>query len=62
MAQRLLFDWDPAKAAANLAKHGVSFEQAYWSLPIRSLLPCLTDLGLQTRNAGSPLGWREAEV
>ena len=22
------FDWDKAKAAANLAKHGVSFEQA----------------------------------
>ena len=28
MAQRVLFDWDPAKAAANLAKHGVSFEDA----------------------------------
>ena len=26
MAQR--FDWDPAKAAANLRKHGVSFEEA----------------------------------
>ena len=22
------FEWDPAKSAANLAKHGVSFEQA----------------------------------
>lgn len=22
------FDWDPAKAAANLKKHGVSFEEA----------------------------------
>jgi uncharacterized protein len=22
------FEWDPAKAAANLAKHGVSFEEA----------------------------------
>lgn len=22
------FDWDPEKAAANLAKHGVSFEEA----------------------------------
>ncbi|MGO4686226.1 BrnT family toxin [Hyphomicrobium sp. 2TAF46] len=22
------FDWDPAKAKANLAKHGISFEQA----------------------------------
>jgi uncharacterized protein len=24
----LRFEWDPAKAAANLAKHGVSFEEA----------------------------------
>ena len=24
----LEFEWDPAKAAANLAKHGVSFEEA----------------------------------
>ncbi len=25
---RLLFEWDPAKAAANEAKHGVTFEEA----------------------------------
>jgi uncharacterized protein len=25
---RIEFDWDPAKAAANLAKHGVAFEDA----------------------------------
>ena len=25
---RFEFDWDPAKAAGNLAKHGVSFEDA----------------------------------
>ncbi len=24
----ITFDWDPAKAASNLRKHGVSFEQA----------------------------------
>lgn len=24
----LRFDWDPAKAAANLRKHGISFEEA----------------------------------
>ena len=24
----LLFEWDPAKAASNLAKHGVSFAEA----------------------------------
>jgi uncharacterized protein len=26
--KRLRFDWDPRKAAANLRKHGVSFEEA----------------------------------
>lgn len=25
---RIDFDWDPAKAASNLAKHGVSFREA----------------------------------
>ena len=25
---RLVFEWDPAKAASNLQKHGVSFEEA----------------------------------
>jgi uncharacterized protein len=25
---RIEFDWDPAKAARNLAKHGVSFDEA----------------------------------
>jgi uncharacterized DUF497 family protein len=25
---RLIFDWDPDKARSNLAKHGVSFEDA----------------------------------
>lgn len=24
----VVFEWDPAKAAANLAKHGVTFEEA----------------------------------
>jgi hypothetical protein len=28
MAQRMDFEWDPAKAASNLAKHGVSFAEA----------------------------------
>ena len=27
-ATRYEFDWDPAKAAANLAKHGIAFEAA----------------------------------
>ncbi len=25
---RIEFDWDPVKAASNIAKHGVSFEEA----------------------------------
>src|SRR5262245_15244079 len=25
---RIHFDWDPAKAASNVAKHGVTFEEA----------------------------------
>ena len=28
MSPRFEFDWDPAKADANLAKHGVSFDEA----------------------------------
>jgi uncharacterized DUF497 family protein len=28
MSARVDFAWDPAKATANLAKHGVSFDQA----------------------------------
>jgi uncharacterized DUF497 family protein len=28
MSLRVHFDWDPNQARANLAKHGVSFEQA----------------------------------
>jgi uncharacterized protein len=28
MSERLDFEWDPAKALSNLAKHAVSFDQA----------------------------------
>ncbi|MGO9174064.1 MAG: BrnT family toxin [Rhodomicrobium sp.] len=28
MSTRFEFDWDPAKAASNLAKHSVSFDEA----------------------------------
>lgn len=28
MSFRFEFDWDPAKAAGNIAKHGVSFDEA----------------------------------
>jgi hypothetical protein len=32
------FEWDEAKASANLAKHGVSFERLKSPLMIRSML------------------------
>jgi len=28
MTATIIFDWDPAKAASNLRKHGVRFEEA----------------------------------
>jgi len=35
------FEWDPDKARANLAKHGVSFELArrVWSDPLHQIVP-----------------------
>jgi hypothetical protein len=36
------YEWDPDKAAANLAKHGVHFADAALSLEDRRLLLCLT--------------------
>jgi uncharacterized DUF497 family protein len=35
------FEWDPRKAAANIAKHGVSFTlaQEVWDDPLHVLLP-----------------------
>jgi uncharacterized DUF497 family protein len=35
------FEWDPAKAAANLRKHGVSFEEAVtaFSGPLSVTIP-----------------------
>jgi uncharacterized DUF497 family protein len=38
------FGWDPAKAAANLAKHGVAFEEAVTSFDDRNarIFPDLT--------------------
>lgn len=38
MAMSLHFEWDPKKAAANLARHGVSFEEAltvFWDFLAR---------------------------
>lgn len=38
------FEYDPAKSAANLAKHGIDFEtaQALWSDPDRIEIPART--------------------
>jgi uncharacterized protein len=39
------FEWDPAKARQNLAKHGVSFELAMrvWDDPLPVILPDLSE-------------------
>ncbi|MDE1918946.1 MAG: BrnT family toxin [Sphingomonadales bacterium] len=41
----MTFEWDPAKAASNLAKHRVSFElaQLVWNDPLYVLLPDRND-------------------
>jgi hypothetical protein len=41
MALGLAYEFDPDKAAANLRKHGVSFEEAFtvFSDPLASMLP-----------------------
>jgi uncharacterized DUF497 family protein len=40
-----MFEYDPAKSAANLAKHGIDFEmaQAVWKDPHRVLLTARSD-------------------
>jgi uncharacterized DUF497 family protein len=37
----MIFEWDPAKAASNLEKHGVGFElaQEVWHDPLYVILP-----------------------
>jgi uncharacterized DUF497 family protein len=37
----VIFEFDPAKAAANVAKHGVSFElaQTVWDDPLHLIVP-----------------------
>jgi len=46
------FEWDKEKAAHNLAKHGVSFDDASTVLGTRSLARYWT-LGIRWRNIGS---------
>jgi len=45
------FVWDPAKAAANLRKHGVSFPEATTALLTRNLRPSRTLITRQPRSA-----------
>lgn len=47
------FEWDPAKATANLAKHGVSFELAreVWDDPLLAVLPDRVEAGEQRWHA-----------
>ncbi len=43
----MIFEWDRAKAASNLAKHGVSFElaQRVWDDPLYVVLPDRIECG-----------------
>lgn len=47
------FDWDPAKAQRNLAKHGVSFELArrVWDDPLHVIVPDRIEGGEQRWHA-----------
>ncbi len=49
----MIFEWDDAKAAANLAKHGVSFElaQEVWDDPFFLLVPDRIEAGEQRWHA-----------
>ena len=48
----LQFTWDPGKAAANLSKHGVSFEDAssVFRNPLAKLLPDPTHSDVERRS------------
>ena len=54
----MTFEWDPAKAAANLAKHGVSFELAreVWEDPLFALLADRVEAGEQRWHAIGRVG------
>jgi len=47
-----VFEWDPKKAAANLVKHGVSFDEATTILPTPERWRVLTSV-TRRRNHGS---------
>jgi len=52
------FEWDEGKAAANLRKHGISFELAPSILAILEFSLSPTRRTASQRNAGSRLDWR----
>ena len=56
----MIYEWDPAKAAANIRKHSVSFEEAALCFLIRWPSPSSIPITLKTRSVRSlsavPLG------
>lgn len=54
------FDWDPAKARSNLAKHGVSFEQARSLFePARDILEVYDENNSQDEDRFVAIGWAD---
>jgi uncharacterized DUF497 family protein len=58
----LQFTWDPAKVAANLSKHGVSFEARRPSFGILWPRYCLTPPTTSRNNAHSSSGIRQEDA
>ena len=56
--QAVEFEWDEAKAKANLAKHGVSFELAtlIWNDPLHVVVPDRIEQGEQRWHAIGVVG------
>jgi uncharacterized DUF497 family protein len=52
------FEWDPAKARSNLAKHGVAFElaQRVWDDPLHIIVPDRIEAGEQRWHAVGLVG------
>ena len=49
---RVAFDWDPVKAAGNVSKHGISFEEAMTVFRDPLALSILTSTASPERSAG----------
>ncbi|MGE7419044.1 BrnT family toxin [Methylobacterium tarhaniae] len=52
------FEWDPAKARSNIAKHGVSFDaaMAVWDDPLHVIVPDRIEAGEQRWHALGMVG------